>query len=392
LVQSCPRRRAGVAYDERPTDAVGNSCQTLRTTDKRPQIVRTSQKKVPGLRVACLNPRRAPDAVPRICAAPLTGSRFPHLLGSVKQHGLQYLLAATVLTGLDTRTGGDMGQLESMMTAAIADELTNTSSIKNRGCVGQRVANIATGFIGGMARCAMIGQRVMNAKSVVRGWLSTLVAGLLPLILAVILCGRVARIPNGRTCRLDDRRRGRHRVHARLGKGVFGAYHHVAAQARICAEHHAEQVIRGVSSSVRVATAHAFEAPQRMVVAFDGSPGARKALARLAQHPLVAGLPVLVAMAAPDTTLARQQLGEVPAALQAAGATADIGRVAGKLQQVLPELVKRQAQALLVLGAFGALAAAPAAGRQHGHQPVAAARRAGAGPALKRTEPTVDCR
>jgi hypothetical protein len=48
LVQSCPRRRAGVAYDERPTDAVGNSCQTLRTTDKRPQIVRTSLKFLPS--------------------------------------------------------------------------------------------------------------------------------------------------------------------------------------------------------------------------------------------------------------------------------------------------------------------------------------------------------
>jgi nucleotide-binding universal stress UspA family protein len=90
-----------------------------------------------------------------------------------------------------------------------------------------------------------------------------------------------------------------------------------------------------------------------VVVAFDGSPGARKALARLAQHPLVAGLPVLVAMVAPDTTLARQQLRDAQVALQAAGAMAETELVTGKPQQVLPDLVKRQAPALLVMGAFG---------------------------------------
>jgi len=134
---------------------------------------------------------------------------------------------------------------------------------------------------------------------------------------------------------------------------VLGEHHHASAQARIRADHHLERVIRGVSSSVLVATSEAFVAPQRVVVAFDGSPGARKALARLAQHPLVAGLPVLVAMVAPETTGARQQLKEAQAALQAAGAIAEIELVTGEPQQVLPELVKRQAPALLVMGAFG---------------------------------------
>ena len=134
---------------------------------------------------------------------------------------------------------------------------------------------------------------------------------------------------------------------------VLGEHHHASAQARIRAEHHLERVIRGVSSSVLVATAEAFEAPKRVVVAFDGSVGARKALARLAQHPLVAGLPVLVAMVAPDTTLARQQLKEAQAALQATGLVAEIELVAGEPQQVLPDLVKRQTPALLVMGAFG---------------------------------------
>lgn len=134
---------------------------------------------------------------------------------------------------------------------------------------------------------------------------------------------------------------------------VLGEHYHASAQARIRAEHHLERVIRGVSSSVLVATSDAFEAPQRVVVAFDGSPGARKALARLAQHPLVAGLPVLVAMVATDTALARQQLQEAQASLQAAGTTAEIELVTGEPQQVLPGLVKRQAPALLVMGAFG---------------------------------------
>ena len=58
-------------------------------------------------------------------------------------------------------------------------------------------------------------------------------------------------------------------------------------------------------------------------------------------------------MVAPDTTLARQQLKEAQAALQSAGATAEVELVAGEPQQVLPELVKRQAPALLVMGAFG---------------------------------------
>lgn len=134
---------------------------------------------------------------------------------------------------------------------------------------------------------------------------------------------------------------------------VLGEHYHASAQARIRADHHLERVIRGVSSAVLVATSEAFEAPQRVVVAFDGSPGARKALTRLAQHPLVSGLPVRVAMVASDTTLARQQLKEAQALLQAAGATAAVELVSGEPQQVLPELVKRQAPALLVMGAFG---------------------------------------
>lgn len=88
-----------------------------------------------------------------------------------------------------------VGLLESMMTASIVDELTDTPSNKNRECVGQGVANIATGFIGGMAGCAMIGQSVINVKSGGRGRLSTLVAGVFLLLMVVFAGDWVARIP-----------------------------------------------------------------------------------------------------------------------------------------------------------------------------------------------------
>jgi SulP family sulfate permease len=88
-----------------------------------------------------------------------------------------------------------VGLLESMMTASIVDELTDTPSNKNRECMGQGVANIATGFIGGMAGCAMIGQSVINVKSGGRGRLSTFSAGIFLLLMVVFIGDWVARIP-----------------------------------------------------------------------------------------------------------------------------------------------------------------------------------------------------
>jgi SulP family sulfate permease len=140
------------------------------------------------------------------------------------------LTGVSIYLGLDIRTVGDMGQLpdslpvfllpdvplnwetlrtilpysvtlmvvgllESLMTATIVDDMTDTKSNKNRECVGQGVANIATGFIGGMAGCAMIGQSVINVKSGGRGRLSTLVAGVVLLILVVFLGDWVKQIP-----------------------------------------------------------------------------------------------------------------------------------------------------------------------------------------------------
>ncbi len=157
---------------------------------------------------------------------------FPYLTKAVPSPlvAIVVLTAAAIVLGLDIRTVGDMGKLpdslpifllpevpltletlqiifpvsatlavvgllESMMTASIVDDLTDTSSNKNRECVGQGVANIATGFLGGMAGCAMIGQSVINVKSGGRGRLSTLVAGVFLLLMVVFIGDWVARIP-----------------------------------------------------------------------------------------------------------------------------------------------------------------------------------------------------
>ncbi|WP_412049338.1 SulP family inorganic anion transporter [Hoeflea sp. Naph1] len=140
------------------------------------------------------------------------------------------LTALTIFFGFDLRTVGDMGALpdtlpiflipdipltletlwiilpysvavaavgllESLMTQTIVDDLTDTTSNRNQECIGQGIANTATGFIGGMAGCAMIGQSIINIKSGGRGRLSTFVAGTMLLFFIVVLGDWVAKIP-----------------------------------------------------------------------------------------------------------------------------------------------------------------------------------------------------
>ncbi|MFU8797606.1 MAG: SulP family inorganic anion transporter, partial [Gammaproteobacteria bacterium] len=140
------------------------------------------------------------------------------------------LTAFAMFTGLGLRTVGDMGELpnmlpmfllpnipltgetlqiilpysatlamvgllESLMTAVIVDDLTDTPSPKNRECTGQGIANIVSGFFGGMAGCAMIGQSVINIKSGGRGRLSTLFSGVFLLFLILVLGEWVRQIP-----------------------------------------------------------------------------------------------------------------------------------------------------------------------------------------------------
>ncbi|MDQ0416949.1 SulP family sulfate permease [Croceifilum oryzae] len=88
-----------------------------------------------------------------------------------------------------------VGLLETLLTASIVDDMTNTDSNKNRESRGQGIANIITGFFSGMAGCAMIGQSVINVKSGGRSRLSILVAGLGLMFLIIVLGDIVIQIP-----------------------------------------------------------------------------------------------------------------------------------------------------------------------------------------------------
>ncbi|MDX6807230.1 SulP family inorganic anion transporter [Terrihabitans rhizophilus] len=88
-----------------------------------------------------------------------------------------------------------VGLLESLLTAQIVDDMTDTTSNKSRECVGQGTGNIASALIGGMGGCAMIGQSVINVTSGGRGRLSTFVAGAFLLFLILVLDDLVRIIP-----------------------------------------------------------------------------------------------------------------------------------------------------------------------------------------------------
>ncbi len=88
-----------------------------------------------------------------------------------------------------------VGLLESLLTAQIVDDMTDTPSDKNKEARGQGIANVIAGFFGGMAGCAMIGQSVINVKSGGRGRLSTLVAGVFLMVLIVALQDILIQIP-----------------------------------------------------------------------------------------------------------------------------------------------------------------------------------------------------
>ena len=157
---------------------------------------------------------------------------FPYLTKAVPSPliSIAILTALVFYLGIDVRTVGDMGELpsslpawlipdvpftletlqvilpysatmaavgllESMMTAQIVDDLTDTPSDKQREMKGQGIANFFTGFLGGMGGCAMIGQSVINVTSGGRGRLSTFTAGLSLLILLALLGDLVGQVP-----------------------------------------------------------------------------------------------------------------------------------------------------------------------------------------------------
>jgi nucleotide-binding universal stress UspA family protein len=134
---------------------------------------------------------------------------------------------------------------------------------------------------------------------------------------------------------------------------VLGQHYHASGASKIHLDHHVERVIRAVKRPVLVSPGAPFEAPKRFVIAFDGSPTARKTLDTVARSPMLQGLPVLLAMAGADTPQARQQLEDARLALAVAGFEAAVELVSGEPEDVLPALIKTQGASLLVMGAYG---------------------------------------
>ncbi|MFG2784711.1 SulP family inorganic anion transporter [Streptomyces prunicolor] len=89
-----------------------------------------------------------------------------------------------------------VGLMESLMTAKLVDDITDTHSNKTRESIGQGIANIVTGFFGGMGGCAMIGQTMINVRvSGARTRLSTFLAGAFLMVLCVVFGPVVSDIP-----------------------------------------------------------------------------------------------------------------------------------------------------------------------------------------------------
>ncbi len=88
-----------------------------------------------------------------------------------------------------------VGLLESLLSSQVLDDMTDTSSNKNKEARGQGIANFVNGFFGGMAGCALIGQSVINIKSGGRGRLSTLTSGVFLMFLIIVLGDLVVKIP-----------------------------------------------------------------------------------------------------------------------------------------------------------------------------------------------------
>jgi sulfate permease, SulP family len=128
-----------------------------------------------------------------------------HTVGDMGQlpEGFPHLILPQVPLTLDTLriilpyslTMAAVGLLESLLTAQIVDDMTDTDSDKRQECAGQGGANIVAALFGGMGGCAMIGQSVINVTSGGRGRLSTFVAGAFLLFLLVVLGPFVGRMP-----------------------------------------------------------------------------------------------------------------------------------------------------------------------------------------------------
>jgi len=191
-----------------------------------------------------------------------------------------------------------VGLLESMMTASIVNDLTDTTSNKNRECVGQGVANIASGFVGGMAGCAMIGQSVINIKS----------------------GGRGRRGQSAETTQRD------------LGRNV-------------------ERVVRRLEKPI-LAVTEGFIEPRRALLAFDGGIVTRRGVEMIAASPLFRGIPVHLLMSGKASADASKQLEWAKKTLESAGFEAPAALIPGDAENIIAKAVREQNIDMLIMGAY----------------------------------------
>ena len=120
---------------------------------------------------------------------------LPSALPSLALPDVPFAWQTLTIIGPVALTLAIIGLLESLMTAQLMDDITDENSDGDRESRGQGIANVATGFLGGMAGCAMIGQSMINLRSGGRTRLSTLTAGIGLLILILVAGSVVSAIP-----------------------------------------------------------------------------------------------------------------------------------------------------------------------------------------------------
>lgn len=133
---------------------------------------------------------------------------------------------------------------------------------------------------------------------------------------------------------------------------VLGEHYHASKPTRIHLDHRVEHLVRALQRPVLVIPGDRFVAPERVVIAFDGSPTARKTVERVAASPLLVELPVLVAMAGADLPFARGQLANAQELLEASGFSVTTQLLDGDPESVLPPLANAPGT-LLTIGAYG---------------------------------------
>jgi nucleotide-binding universal stress UspA family protein len=134
---------------------------------------------------------------------------------------------------------------------------------------------------------------------------------------------------------------------------VLGEHYHADSTSKIHLDHRLERVIRAVQRPVLVVPGPKFTAPSRFVIAFDGSPTAKKAVDKLAASPLLAGLPAQIVMVGDDAEPQRAERHRAEATLTNAGFSVTVTVRPGEPEAAIPALLRELGDAMLVMGAYG---------------------------------------